>query len=228
MREQPWHFRRITHEHELWFSNLRDIHALSSGWLAFAKLAPSKLDAILATELGRLMDDTLPEDVLGRLEARIWAEQARAWQDAARARATGSKDLDTAGALLLERSHDEGERVGARDWAHAFAAKPATLEQAFAALTGSAIAGRPGPAAFLICRSVENELEADLLRCPHSACADPSLRERADSLCAAHLGWMKGYVRALNRGLAFDSRSARAGAAGHAQGRCGIRLTYLN
>jgi hypothetical protein len=93
MRLQPWHDRRVLHSHEQWFKSLVGLHELTSAWLRELQMGrPTHvisrgvnpevaenlwmLDSLSKTSLEDLLDDTLPEDTLGRLEHTIWAVQA--------------------------------------------------------------------------------------------------------------------------------------------------------
>jgi hypothetical protein len=182
MREQPWNQRRISHRHEHEHRNLLDLFRLAEAWSGTAK----KLDASFAP----LDDDTSPEDALGRLEHAV--------EDALRAAAAGKSSGD-----LTERSIAAGRDAARIRWPEAerlaTAIAPADKRPLIVALYHSPLAGRLGPAAFLVRRSLDTEVSLELRNCPHAhprgSNETPGLR---DLLCEQHFEWLRGYFQHLN------------------------------
>jgi hypothetical protein len=202
-REQPWHLRRLTHEHTQWLKNLRAIHSFNQ--------ALALDDATEATELRIELDETQPEDVLGRLELKLWEEHASAWQKIKR-KDDFARICRAEGARFAEMTWGAGGR-GAK-------ARRATLQEAFAAMSASPFAGYPSSSpelsGFLLKRSLPSELIALCLRCPHSSPFE-AIQLDADRICRGQALWYEGLLSKLNPSIALElERPART---------CELRLT---
>lgn len=100
-REHPWHERTAGTKHYQWFNRLVSLHELTLGWLRELQVERPQhlisrglkpqisqnlwmLDFLSRPGSGKsatpnmdsLLDDTSPEDILGRLEHTVWSVQA--------------------------------------------------------------------------------------------------------------------------------------------------------
>src|SRR5262245_40166773 len=93
MTEDPWHLRFSTAIHEQWFKNLLELHELTQSWIKelsvdriYSKIVKTisdeasqdlwMLDLLPQSKLDDLLDDTLPDDLLRRLEHTLWSIQS--------------------------------------------------------------------------------------------------------------------------------------------------------
>ena len=220
LREQPWHQRRIFHFHQRWHEDLLWIHRLTLEWLSEAKLdkpshvlgvsAPADvrqsiqaLEAVTETALENqdslesLLDDTHPDDLLGRLENSVITLQA--WT------------LTT----LNERSPELLDAIEQASWRQGRSYSEARLKdetntpavrdarRTFAWFIDPPFFGRPRGNAILVRRATQGEVDFELRSCPHRS-ANPTVRRCADVLCRMYAAWMKGLIYGYDPQIHLD------------------------
>jgi hypothetical protein len=212
MREHPWHLRRVSTAHAQWFRDLTDLHALTLAWLREAgqpltQFIPATGADDLDLEeclprldpgrpLEEMLDDTLPDDVLGRLERTVWALQA--WVAKGLIETLSREKL---GAVAQEA----GRACALSRWPSLDDSARGDLRGVLAAFRDSPLVGHGGRESLLITRAVARELHLELHLCPHMT-AFPEPRACADLLCALHMDWIQGFVRALNDRIHIENR----------------------
>ncbi len=203
MREHPWSMRRVTQQHLHDQRNLLDLMALTQAWQSAPRGPVAVVKADESTEATarrtdpsekafELEDDTTPSDVLARMEAEVWISQIRALSG----KTSGKLD---------EASFEAGAKCAGSRWptprdrTRGAASDKRAL---FLALCHSPLAAGLGSRAFLIRRSLPQEISIELLQCPHRR-----LKEGEDApadviaeLCRQHFNWMRGYLHSLNPG----------------------------
>ncbi len=239
MREHTWNSRLASTQHFRWYRDLRDLHALTRHWSqrlsvdsirtagAEAKRLPfpETLELLRSleapeTRLSTLLDDTLPEDSLGRLDHVVRAVQSDTLQLASQKFA--AQTLGT----LAETTFDAGKSCADERWNSV----PSQASQNDSELHGnlrgilSMTEGSPifGRGSLLSLRSLPNELKLEVLDCPHTSHLAET-RTQADTLCALHVEWLKGFLSALNPEIRVDYE-AGSSHGGHSEKRC--RLTW--
>lgn len=212
MREQTWFTRRPTTVHEQWFKNLIDLNELTNAWinqLQQGERATHQMSRGLAGDvadnmwmlawLGKqplesLLDDTLPEDTLGRLDRTVWTVQGLAL-GALQLKAGAQKQaLET----QLEQISWKQGRLGAEArWPKLSQGGRTSLKEVFHAFAHSPFSGYPLRDGFLVKRSLSEEILVELRACPHQS-PYPEIKPVADRLCRLHAHWMRGFAYALN------------------------------
>lgn len=215
MREQLWNARLASTQHFRWYRNLSDIHALTRSWLTedesksafpaqslpFPETAAmlAGLDSQAAesddSRLNRILDDTNPDDTLGRLDLVVNTVQATT---AARAGSTEA---------LREASEKSGAAYGVLRWRDADEGVRGNLRGILSLMDGAPLFGQ---GSFLVHRSTVHELSTELLRCPHTS----SIREvqaQADRLCELHSCWLRGYLKSLNPSIQLEYKARDSG-----------------
>jgi hypothetical protein len=231
-REHPWHLRRATWRHHRRLRDLSERYELTGAWLLDAAeaglqaepapwlrpgaLAPEEeaglwmLELLEEREVDPLLDDTLPEDALGRLELTIRGAE----------RETARSIL---GAGMLEAaaraSYRHGQTSGAARWRELPGASRLDARALLLALEDSPFRRERAGGAFLVRRAVERSVSLELLECPHGEPAAGNRRDAglAGAICALHAEWMRGFLHALNPRLIF---SAGGGPSGGTGARC--------
>lgn len=207
MRESPWHLRLPSTEHFQWFKNLIDLHKLTLEWLKEAPPEKKKpghrwsptlsrevsanlwiLDSICETPLEQLLDDTSPQDMLGRLEYTIWAVQASSLSN------TLQERTDTA---LEQASWKLGKKCSEHRWNELTQSGSQDLRDVLLSLNDSPFVGYPRRDGFLVRRALANEIHVELRSCPHQI-HYPEVKPAADRLCRLHTQWMSGFSNAIN------------------------------
>ncbi len=228
LREQPWHDRRAFHWHHRWYQDLLVLHRLTLEWLRELKLErPSHFlgasvrpeikqsieslervtDRALESELSdnglsSLLDDTAPEDFLGRLENSVLTLQAWTLQ------------------TLLDRSPEALEALEQVSWRHGRALAERRLESPLEQeldlrviltfFADNPILGTPEREGLLIRRSTRTHVDVELKCCPHQS-ANPAALQVSDALCDVHQYWLKGFLYGLSPTVAcqYERRSER-------------------
>jgi hypothetical protein len=243
MREQPWHLRRATTHHHLWYRNLIELHGLTTSWLREADLQPSAhalsrgitqspeiaetlwmLDSI-AEEAGRtrdglesLLDDTSPEDVLGRLERTVWAVHAlTAFNILDRAK---SEDRAAVMNQLEQTAWRAGRECALVRWPHLPEEVRQDLRGVLAAYRNSPFGGSQSREPLLVRRSVARELSLELLSCPHRS-PYIEVQSVSDALCLLHAHFARGYAYSLNTRISIEHANGGEGR------RCQQRWHFL-
>jgi hypothetical protein len=235
-REHPWHERVAGTKHYQWFARLVSLHELTQAWLGELRLERPKhgltrgvdtrvsqslwmLDTLASPDpalLDRLLDDTIPEDILGRLEHTVWSVQAWTLQNCVE-KATGEakRALES---ILEQTSWKLGRKFCESTWPALPASAQGDLRALLLALSPyTGMGGDP----FLLRRAVDGEVEVELKSCPHESRYSEVI-PMADLLCRLHAQWMRGFVYALNNRVALE-HSVRHGDRGR---RCTQRWFF--
>ena len=219
-REHPWNIRRLTSHHYRWFRDLADLHAMALGWIAAIgdaglevgsetlarSLSPAAreslwmLPSLPRGALDAILDDSLPEDCLGRLERTVWAIQARV-AEAARQQ----------GISLEQPSRNAGHEIARRRWPELPEDVRADPRGVFSALGDSPFAFGHGSEAFLVRRLTASEASIELRRCPHQldSAQNPEAHAAADLLCSAHAQALRGFVQGISPALGVQHEARR-------------------
>jgi hypothetical protein len=239
MREHPWHLRRATAQHHLWYRNLMELQRVTQGWLKeinverpthflghssppevretiarLEGLADVALRADTEGGLDQLLDDTWPEDLLGRLQNGI--ETLQAWTlRMILERLAGNEDARAAQIGALEQSTwRAGRDCAALRWKGSDATSREDLRYLLAAFRGNPLnPARLGPPV-LVERALRNELSMQLLQCPHRS-TNAARLVVADTLCSLHDQWIRGFVYELNPRVRIETSRS-----GSDDGRC--------
>jgi hypothetical protein len=221
MRENPWHLRVPTTEHYQWFRNLVDLHRLTEAWRLetntenLTKTSGTNLgrkvqenlwmlDGLLESNIEKYLDDTLPEDLLGRLEHVILAVQAETIakiinkSNPNQLYPTDVKNLSEPFAKAVEQSAWKLGRacVEAR-WSPLTAYNNQDLKSVLLALQDTPFSGYPNSNGFIVRRAITSEIEVELKSCPHLSYYT-EVHSVADCLCGLYTHWMRGFASALN------------------------------
>lgn len=223
MRREPWHQRLPAAEHYQWFKNLVELHELTNSWLTEVKLEYSEhsmnrgfskrvtenlwmLDSLEERRLEDFLDDTSPEDVLGRLEHAVWAAQA--WTLTHFQLQTADEDRKALDSLLEQLCWKAGRACAQKRWKTLIPkeAEPGVdLRDLILAFQDSPCSGTPHREPFLIRRSVKEQVDLELLNCPHRM-PFHEVSTLADRLCELHWHFLKGYAYALNSRTGTESK----------------------
>ncbi len=231
MREQTWNLRQATTHHFLSFQNLLDFHDLTSSWLKELNIerAPhllsrgishhypesvAMLELLASRELGAFLDDTAPEDILGRLENIVWIVQA--WTLKSILERSGDQPQDNATStlesVLEQTSWKEGRRIGEQRWSNRTHRGESDLRPLRSALADSPFRGntfnRPVEDLFILKRALRHEVSLELCACPHRVSV-PEVQSVEDLLCRLHGQWMRGFLYALNNQIHVKTEFAR-------------------
>lgn len=223
MREQPWDQRIATHYHYHWYENLLDLHQLTSAWLKDLDLerpswftgphvSPRIRDTIGRFEkaagpehkiesLETLLDDTLPEDLLGRFNETVETVQAWVLQSSLDQATSTNKDF------LLSRMGQASWRAGRecsiKRWKEPSRQGMDDLRGVLASFKTSPILGFPSEDGLLVCRATSSEIILELRACPHQS-SNPAVHRVADELCQLQSHWIRGFVYPLNSKICVD------------------------
>jgi hypothetical protein len=218
IREQPWHEPRPTSEHYLWFNQLVELHSLTRQWLTDLEIetppAPHQLKRIASPkvhekfarletmmdqaetfDLVRLVDETDPHEFLTRLENTVWVVQG--WTLRSLLDRIEKKEEAALINLLQQSSFKCGREVAERRWRGVDTTLGTDFRACLSALFDSPFAGYPRHRSFLIKRSVPDDVQIELLHCPHRM-KQVEVVQVADTLCSLHSHWIRGFVYALN------------------------------
>ena len=178
MREQPWHTRFAQTEHSIRHQRLSALHRLTVQLAAAVGLpAPQPLPA-----LADCLDDTSPDDSLGRLEAELKRHQAELVHTV-----QGDERLGNDRQMRLESAAQEA----GREFAASHRSLPRLAEQGDCRILADHL--RPY-CRFLIRRSTLHELQMERLDCAHCHPA-LALEARHDWSCAVQAAWLAGYAQ---------------------------------
>jgi hypothetical protein len=152
--------------------------------------------------LDSLLDDTAPEDILGRLEQTVWSVQA--WTLMSCVEKAPAETRQALESILEQSSWKLGRRVGEMTWPDLPPTARQDLRGLLLALSPNMIIGSGDD--FLLRRCVANEVQVELRACPHHS-RFPETRPVADLLCRLHMHWMRGFVYALNSRVTVEHSS---------------------
>lgn len=218
MRENPWHIRYPSTEHYQWFKNLVDLHELTTHWIKEVQAdRPSylltrglskevsqnlwMLDSLSETPLEKLLDDTLPKEMLGRLEHTIWAVQS--WTLSNLQERTTSSNRNSLDSLLEQVCWKLGKTSAETRWNQQCKKGNLPLREVMLSFNDSPLSGYPHSEGFLVRRAIQNEVQVELRFCPHQI-PYPEVKAVADQLCHFHAQWMRGFAYALNHRTAVE------------------------
>jgi hypothetical protein len=218
VREHPWHLRLPTAENYRWFKNLVDLHELTTQWIQEAQTdRPSytmtrglsrevsenlwMLESLSALQLDQLLDDTLPQDTLGRLEHTIWAVQS--WTVTHLYSKTNPNTNSSLDSILEQACWKLGKACVEARWPQLVKTQKLPLKNILLALNDSPFSGFPHGEGFLLRRATQNEIQVELRICPHQI-HFTEVRPNSDQLCRLHAQWMRGFAYALNHRASLE------------------------
>lgn len=240
MRREPWHQRLPATEHYQWFKNLVELHELTNSWLKEVQIEYSQhsmnrgfskrvtenlwmLDSLAERKVEDFLDDTSPEDVLGRLEHAVWAAQA--WTLTHFYLQTAEDSRKALDSVLEQLCWKAGRRCAESRWQTLLPTTSTTnsagttrtqleaehdkegrmdLRDVVLAFRDSPCSGTSHREPFLIRRAVREKVELELLSCPHRM-PYHEVAAVADRLCELHWHFLKGYAYALNPGTGAEA-----------------------
>lgn len=210
LRPYPWHQRKALLKHHRWFRNLVDFHAITRAWIDEGKLDPSTnpylsddlklLETMPDARLEALLDDTSPDDLLGRLEYSAWAVQGWTYSTLFSRLHSGSNPLANSEALssmLSQATWKQGKAVAEKRWSRIGEDSRDDLRAIFLTLIDSPVALSLGEDAFLLKRGLAHELEFEFRACPHISRFPEEIPASAE-LCKLHSTWIQGYLYGMN------------------------------
>jgi predicted ArsR family transcriptional regulator len=147
---------------------------------------------IMDATLEQFLDDTAPEDVLGRLNHVVWAVQAGTLGII-----LNSTDSPEFMDLLEESSWKLGRSCVETRWSALTQKGSQDLRDIVLALQDSPLSGYPFMNGYLVKRATHKEIQIELESCPHRS-QFAELQPVAASLCNLHSHWIRGYTSGLN------------------------------
>lgn len=217
MLGQVWNERHLSYTHLKWFKNLLEHHSLTKKWLkdleSAGKVTSGRIDRITDPGLQReaerlekwshavpadivrdIIDET-PKEFLFRIEHSVWVIQS--WTLRMLVDSSHKEERQALKTLLERSSFEAGVTCSRERWPKLDLSARVDLRAVFSCVQDSPFSSYPRGGAFLVRRAIPNELDVELLACPHkSTYQEP--REIADWLCPLHAEWLRGYVYAIN------------------------------
>ncbi len=198
LNETPWHRRQAGHELHLRYHRLVEVHRLTTAWVAELGTCPPDLTRQLE-RLGRpeerpleaRLDDTMPGDVIGRLEGTIWSLQSLVLRH--------YLTLPETEARLHLVAQACGQKVARNDWSGFAQTGEPSLRRLVLTLAGTPFANP-----YLVVRATRSEACIELLQCAHRS-AYPEVRDLADSLCVLHGQWLRGFAHGIHPRIEIQS-----------------------
>lgn len=221
MKEHPWHLPSVTAKHFHRFRNLADFHHLTLAWLEELKeVKPSHLmtrgphthhpeiaanfwmlDSLSEVNIEPLLDDTSPDDFLGRLDQTVWALQA--WALLELKEKTPKEQRSNLFSILQQCAWNVGRKCAENRWGALPVHSRQDLRVLLYALADSPMSGSLYGNAFLIRRAIANEIQIELKICPH-LCPHTEVAPSADDLCQLHTHWIKGFLYTINNQISVE------------------------
>ena len=166
------------------------------------------LDHLLDRNIEQFMDDTLPEDMLGRLDHAVWAVQAGTLTAISAAiespEIMESPPSPTVVVQALEQtSWNLGRACAEERWRPLLRRGDQDLRGVVLALQDTPFSGYPRGDGFLVKRAIRTEIEIELHSCPHHS-PYAEVNSVADHLCHFHAHWMRGFASSLNRKIEVE------------------------
>ncbi len=237
MREHPWHQRRPTAHHHLWYRNLMELHQVTQEWVNELKLprpshflghkaSPEVRETVARLEgavenllhpdeeggLDRLLDDTSPDSLLTRLQNSV--ETLQGWSLRGILDRTPDSERAKLMGQLEQGTWKRGRACASERYGRLPAASREDLRTVLAAAEGLPLhPDRLGPA-FLLERALRDELQLELHHCAHRS-RNPALLAVADPLCSLQDAWVRGFLYELNPRIRLEKSRAPG-----ADGRC--------
>ncbi|OFZ56799.1 MAG: hypothetical protein A2428_12415 [Bdellovibrionales bacterium RIFOXYC1_FULL_54_43] len=232
-KEHAWHLPSSTTKHYQWFRNLADFHDLTLAWIKELQIQRLPhlmtrgqdhdvtqnlwmLDSLSETKIDMLLDDTSPDDVLGRLEHTVWTVQA--WTLINLFERTPQAERDALNTVLDLTAWKMGRNLGEKRWSGMPVKSRQDLRLLFLAMGDSPFGRNPHGEPFLIKRATDSELVFEFHRCPHQV-SFPEVQPVADQLCKLHSQWIRGFVYSLNNGISIEDSTGSP--------RCSHRWSFL-
>jgi hypothetical protein len=217
-----WNDREASYPHHFRFEQLLELHHLTEAWIDALRQAgadrPSHaLDRGLSREitdqlwmlgsldprgLESLLDDTSPEDVLGRLERTVWSVQS--YTLAKLLERTHDEETRVLRSVLEQTSWKSGRNCAEKRWGILRPATRRSMRRLVLTLNDTPFGGSPDCSGFLMTRVTDHEARFDLLRCAHQS-SHNEVRLVADELCAFHSHWLKGFAYGLNPAVQVET-----------------------
>lgn len=233
MERQPWHERRAGTEHIRWFQSLVELHELTRAWIESVRMERPEyeltrglskeatenlwmLESLTNTQLSDFLDDTLPEDLLGRLDHAVWAAQAITLRGLSPEAGALEPTLLS---VLEQASFRHGRKIAELKWRANRGLGELTLPRALLALSDSPLSGLPRTHGFLTRRALPHELDLLWRSCPHRS-RYPEIEGVADVLCDLHTHVLRGYLYVLNHHALLQKSRLPSG-------ECGLRCTHI-
>jgi hypothetical protein len=151
-----------------------------------------------------LLDDTDPQDVLGRLEQTIWAVQAGMIQRLSKQ--TDLMDSSTALNLLEQVSWKKGRACAEARWGALMKEGQQELKSVLLAFYDAPYSSYPWGVPFLVKRATTSEVQVELRSCAHQIPYDEvaQVKPIAQVLCYLQAQWMRGFIYALNNQVTIE------------------------
>jgi hypothetical protein len=204
-REYPWHQRKASLKHHRWFKNIVDLHSITQAWLEEVPVDQSEdphltadillLESMTDARLEHLLDDTSPQDLLGRLEASIRAVQT--WTHSKIFSESKGAETDRLSSVLEQATWKQGRAVAEKRWPRLPEASRSDLRILFLTLIDSPMALGLGEDAFLLTHGLSHGLRFEFHACPHAMLFSDIMYSES-GICALHSAWVRGYLYALN------------------------------
>ncbi len=189
--------------------------------LAEAATSPNESTGASSADTGRglsdILDDTTPDDVLGRLERTVYAVQA--WTLAGILDRTPKEERRAILNQLEQSSWNAGRTCAQSRWPHLEPHSRSDLRGILCAFNDSPLAGAP-ERTFLIRRAVSDELILELRACPHCL-PYPEVQPSAPHLCNMHAFWIRGFAYSLNTRISIEYTPQTENV------RCALRWTVV-
>lgn len=234
-RLDSWNNRFLTHKHERWFAHLAELNDLTNAWITELRMErpPTALarglgrevtenfwmlDSLSDKNLSSFLDDTSPDDLLGRLEHTVWAVQG--WTLMKVLEKTSATEKPILKSILEQISWKMGKQSAERRWPPTLCIDRQNLRLLVQALFDSAVSGYPYSCAdrsFLVKRAIPREVDLELLNCPHHI-RYSELKPVADDLCKLYMHWIRGFAYGLNHQLLVEGETQH--------GRCNLRWHF--
>tara|TARA_Y100000590_G_scaffold461972_1_gene624907 strand:+ start:3372 stop:4160 length:789 start_codon:yes stop_codon:yes gene_type:complete len=224
MREQPWNQRRGSHYHYQWYRNLLELHTLTNRWLEALHIDPKgrahQIKRVTAPQLHDMIEilehitlrsvkpdlkiflnDKDPSELLAQLDHTVWIIQS--WTYMNLLERTPQKEKDAVRNILEQASWKAGRQSAHDLWGEADDELKKNLRGILLTFQEGPLSGAPKKKGYLIKRVIENELQLELLHCPHQI-PYYEVRPVADELCDLHCHWTRGFAYALNTQIVID------------------------
>jgi hypothetical protein len=240
MRENPWHFRLTTHQHSRWYRNLLDQHHLTLAWLSELKIDRpehflglsidvnarntfEQLESIAHQTgsdngLDQILDDTFPDDSLGRLEQMILLIQSIALKKIFERVPESQQSLLTS--QLNQVCWREGRLCALRRWPKLCKENPTELRIVFEAFSDNPWRGQGKTNLYLPRRIINTSAEFEMIHCPHTS-TNSSVQSVSDILCPLRSDYDRGFIYSLQPKLVVDHSHPK-------DSRCTVNWSYQN
>ncbi len=225
----PWHQRKPTLEHQHWFESLVDIFLLNNCWTCVldlkdikkdlsdmdinflnildeivskkAELTPEKAPHIFSEIFHSLMDDTYPEDILGRLEKSILKNQLIIL-DGLIVKTPTSEKFE----FIKNLSKQEGNYSALRRWPNWPNNLKNRLETLPSLISAVPFLTHPKFGTFLTNRATATELILEYREYPNTNIDLMNIKQK-QMLFELFGFWIQGFVSALCKNVFFKQKT---------------------